>query len=168
MKKYILIILLLSLSVFAKTNVSDFIDEIPKIKNIECKFKQEKTLKGAVNVLKSEGNFKFDLKKGVYFKTLKPYTSEVSYTNKDYKEINKIILAISNKKYSLLENDFDFDFQKNKNHWNLKLIPKTNSTIFEVISSIEIEGNYTQTKTIDKIEINLKNGNKTKIWFYLN
>ena len=36
----------------------------------------------------SNGNFKFVKNEGVYFETTYPIKSTVSYTNKDYKQIN--------------------------------------------------------------------------------
>ncbi len=163
----ILLIFLFSGSCFAdvfqnKANISSFINEIPKMNSISCKFKQEKTVKGIAKPLISGGNFKFIKDKGIFFETTYPIKSSTSYTSNEYKQINSIINAISNKKYKNLENEFDFYFNKENSKWNLGLIPKQNTQSAKFISSIQISGN----EIIDKIIINTKNGNKISQWFY--
>ena len=143
-------------------NISTFIDELPKMSSITCEFKQEKHLKNISKPIISGGNFKFIKDKGVYFETLYPIKSTVSYTDKDYKQINNIIVAISNKKYSKLEKEFAFYFLKEKNTWTLGLKPKANTQTSNYINHITITG----TNKIDKINISLMNGNSTVLWFF--
>ena len=139
------------------TKISEFINELPKLnKNINCKFKQEKHITNIATPITSGGNFRFIKDKGVYFETTYPIKSNVSYTNQDYKQINDIILAISNKKYSKLEKEFDFFYKRNNNNWTLGL-----SQVINYLNSITIEGE----DNINKININLKNGNSTILWF---
>ena len=135
--------------------------QIPKAENIKCKFYQEKYLKNVQKPVISKGDFEFIENKGVYFYTHYPVEIKTDYTNKNYKQINEIISAINSKKYSKLEKEFDFYFEKNKNNWSLVMKPKKNSKSYGYISSITIDGN----KNIDKISILQTNGNKTLIWF---
>lgn len=144
-----------------KAQVSSFINKIPEFNSISCKFKQEKIIKGSTKPLISGGNFKFIKEKGVYFETLYPIKSTVSYTNKEYKQINDIITAISNKKYKALEESFDFYFAKENSDWVLLLKPKTSAQAGKYISSIQIEGE----DTVKKIIIISKDGSKTTQWF---
>ncbi|MBQ9245129.1 hypothetical protein IJ182_02550 [bacterium] len=141
--------------------ISDISDKIPKFESINCSFKQEKKLKNIEKPLISEGNFSFVKDKGVYFETLIPIKSTVSYTNKDYKQINDIVLAISKRKYSKLDNEFEFFFINSDNIWELGLRPKKTSNTEDFINSIYITG----SDYINKINIDLKNGNNTTIWF---
>ena len=114
--KFLLIILLGLCSLnMANANVyehpatiSSFINEIPAMDSISCKFKQEKRLINVEKPLLSSGNFRFVKNQGIYFETLQPIKTTASYTNKDYKQINDIIQAISNKKYSKIEKEFKF------------------------------------------------------------
>jgi len=166
MRKFFIILLLLSsfasASLYDKEkNISDFINDVPKLENVVCEFKQEKHLKGLKKPVISSGNFKFIKNKGVYFETLQPVKQNVSYTNKDYKQINEIILVLSNKKYSKLEKEFNFYFEKKSSDWSLGLKPKKQNAAYDIINYISIYGN----SKIDKLEISLKNGNKTIIWF---
>lgn len=142
--------------------ISSFINELPNLNNnIDCKFKQEKHIANVARPIVSGGNFKFVKDKGVYFETTYPVKTNVSYTNKDYKQINDIILAISSRKYSKLEKEFNFFYKKDKENWILALKPKEDSQIIDYISSITICGEI----SINKISINLKNGNSTILWF---
>ena len=143
------------------SKISSFIYEIPEVTNITCDFKQQKDIKDVKKPLVSGGTFTFDKEKGITFATLYPVKSTVSYNNKDYKQINDVIKAISDKKYSKIESEFDFYFQKEKDKWKLGLKPKTSSKSKELLSSIEIYG----SAQIDKIIIRTQNGNKTTIWF---
>ena len=142
-------------------NISSFVGKLPQITNIECTFKQEKHLKNIAKPFISGGNFYFEKDKGVTFETIYPVKSTVSYSNKDYKQINDIILAISKKKYSKLEKEFNFYYQQNNNEWQMGLKPKNKSRVEEYIDFITIKG----TDYINQININLKNGNNTIIWF---
>ena len=143
------------------SKISSFINEIPEITNITCDFKQQKDIKNVKKPVISGGKFTFDREKGVLFETLYPVKSTVSYNNRDYKQINVVIKAISDKKYSTIESEFDFYFQNGKDKWELGLKPKKSSKSKELLSSIEIYG----SAQIDKIIIRTQNGNKTTIWF---
>ena len=166
MKKFLLIFGLLFSCVFANlysesVQTSDFIEKIPKINDINCSFKQEKYLQGAIAPITSEGNFQFIKGEGVYFETLKPFHQIISYSDKNYRQINDLITAISNKNYDSLENLFNFFFEQNDLNWTLALEPKENTSSYDVIENIEISGN----ENIEKLQISLKNGNRTVIWF---
>src|SRR5574344_1457320 len=167
-KIFITLSVLLSISTSAIANVFNYpqklsyiAPQIPKMGSVFCKFSQEKYLPNSHIVLKSSGNFKFIKNKGVTFYTTYPIKSTTSYTNREYKQINNIIRAISSKSYSKLEKDFKFYFQKKSNNWDLGLIPKQNSNISQYLKSIEIEGN----NDISKIEIITKDLTKTTIKF---
>ena len=163
---FIFILLFLIHPVFAKiydspSNLASISKQIPKMGSVKCKFRQEKYMQNISKPLVSSGNFEFVENKGVYFYTLYPYKSTVDYTNKNYRQINDIVTAISTKKYSRLEKEFSFYFEGNIEKWSLGMKPKKNSKSYGYISSIIIEGN----KNIDKISIFQANGNKTLIWF---
>lgn len=135
--------------------------QIPKVGSIKCGFKQEKFLKNIEKPIVSKGDFEFIENKGVYFNTTYPVKSKTDYTNKNYKQINDIVNAISAKKYGKLEKEFEFYFSGSKESWVLGMKPKKNSDAYAYISSITIDGsNY-----ISKISISQTNGNKTVIWF---
>ena len=87
--------------------------------------------------------------------------STTSYTNKDCEQINDIIMAISNKKFSKLDNKFDFYYQSRDENWTLGLKPKQNTVTDKYIDSITIDGN----RYIKKIVILMKDGSKTTQWF---
>ena len=164
----IFLILLLALFVFPinaevyehKTTLKNVLLKIPELESIKCKFRQEKTLKNIQKPLISNGNFEFKKGEGVFFETVYPVKSNINYTNQNYKQINDIIGAISEKKYSKLEKEFDFYFEENNSDWILGLKPK-DKNISEFLSEITIEGQ----DYIKKIEINQTNGNETKLWF---
>ncbi len=169
MKKYSIIIfllLILSCPVLADvynspSNLESISKQIPKIGSIKCKFRQEKFLQNISKPLISSGDFEFIENKGVYFHTLYPIESTVDYTNKNYKQINDIVNAISAKKYSRLEKEFDFFYEENGNKWTLGMKPKKNSNAYNYISSITLDG----SDYINKIRIQQTNGNKTILWF---
>lgn len=144
-----------------KVSSEQLADKLPKIENRECKFRQEKVLKNIQKPLVSNGNFKLLKGEGVYFETLEPFKSAVSYTSRDYKQINDILLAVSNKKYSKLDREFDLFYFGNKNLWTLKLEPKEVSKAYKYLDFIELKG----SDKIDKIVIVTKDGNKTTQWF---
>ena len=73
-------------------------DQIPEMQSIKCKFKQEKTMPNISKPLISSGDFEFVKNKGVYFNTTYPIKSSVDYTNKNYKQVNDIVNAISAKR----------------------------------------------------------------------
>lgn len=135
--------------------------QIPKMGNIKCSFKQEKFLKNIERPVVSKGDFEFIEGKGVYFYTTYPVKSKVDYTNKNYKQINDIVSAISTKKYSRLEKEFEFYYSGAKDNWSLGMKPKKKSDAYNYISSITING----ADYISKISIAQTNGNKTVIWF---
>lgn len=142
-------------------NIEDFINLLPEMKSVSCQFEQKKYLTNIEKPIVSSGNFKFIEKEGVYFETLRPIRTTVSYTNKDYKQINDIILAISKKKYSKLNKDFNYFFTKNGDSWQFGLKPKEDSPANNYIVSISIEG----TNNIEKMKLQFKNGSSTTICF---
>ena len=141
--------------------IEDFIMLLPEMKSVSCKFEQTKYLNNVEKPIISSGNFKFIEKEGVFFETLKPIKSTMSYTNKDYKQINDIVLAISQKKYSKLNKDFNYFFDKKERSWELGLKPKTESPASNYIISISINGN----NHIEKMKLQFKNGSSTTICF---
>ena len=141
--------------------IEDFVNLLPEMKTISCKFKQTKYLSNIAKPIISSGNFKFIEKEGVYFETLYPIKTTISYTNKDYKQINDIILAISQKKYSKINKDFNYYFNKNETSWKLGLKPKPESPANNYIVSILIEGK----DNIEKMKLQFKNGSSTIICF---
>lgn len=167
--KFVILLICLSFSVIVAAsespqNISSFIDELPILNSINCRFKQEKYLKNVNRVIVSGGNFSFKKNAGVCFETTYPIKYTVSYNNRDYKQINDIISAISTKNYSALQKEFDFYFTKKNHCWNLKLVPNKKSQVYDIIESITIIGE----KNINKITILLLNGNKTILWFLTN
>ena len=144
-----------------KSDAKMLMKELPVLNNIECTFKQEKIIKNLQKPLISGGNFRFDKSQGVYFETTYPIKSTTSYTNKDYEQINDIILAISNKQYSKLDNAFDLYYQKSPKYWTLGLVPKTTTILDKYVTSITIDG----SDYINKIVIDFKDGSRTTQWF---
>lgn len=145
---------------YSKQATPDYISKnLPALNSIECKFRQEKTLTNISKPVVSSGDFKFVKGEGVYFYTKYPVQTKADYTNKNYKQINSIIKAISAKKYSKL--DFDFYYEGNISKWSLGMKPKKTSDAYTVLNSITIDG----TDYINKITILQTNGNKTVIWF---
>ena len=168
MKKIFLIASIVFLFNTALANVFDspvklenITKQMPKMGSIKCTFKQEKNIKNLSKPLISSGDFEFIQGKGVYFHTKYPVQNEVNYTSEKYKQINDIVSALSSKKYSKLEKDFDFYYLGNINNWTLGMKPKKSSDAYNYISSITINGK----ENIDKIAINQTNGNNTTIWF---
>ena len=147
-----------------KIDAKSLSEKLPKLDSISCKFKQERKLKNIDKVLVSGGDFKFDKNDGIFFETTYPIKSTTSYSNKDNQQINDIILAISNKKYSKLDKMFDFYYEKKDLIWALGLKPKEKTPSDKYISSIIIEG----TDYINKIEILMKDGSATTQWFSIN
>lgn len=147
-----------------KTTSKQLMKELPVLDNIECNFKQEKVLKNIKNPLISGGNFKFDKKQGVFFETTYPIKMNTSYTNKDYEQINDIILAISNKQYSKLDGTFDLYYKKNSQDWTIGLIPKGKTILDKYVASITIDG----SDYIKKIVLEFKDGSRTTQWFSIN
>lgn len=159
---FLFVVLSCSASVYEyKTGAKELMKELPVLDNIECTFKQEKILKNIQKPLISGGNFKFDKTKGVFFETTYPIKSYTSYTGSDYSRINDIIVAISNKQYSKLDNTFDLYYKKNTQFWTLGLKPKEKTEIYKYINTITIDG----TEYINKIVIEMKDGSKTTQWF---
>ncbi len=149
------VLIFIAAPVFAQ-HLSEIASQIPQFESIRCKFKQEKQVSGMV--FKSSGDFVFEKDKGVTFYTTYPVKSTASYTTKEYRHINNVINAISNKNYSKLEKDFEFSFDNQL----LKLIPKPASQAYNHLKSLEITVGETK---IDKIVILLCDGTKTSIWF---
>ena len=142
------------------TSLENIIKTLPDINDIKCKFKQEKIIPNIDKPILSSGNFEFIKNEGVYFYINYPINSEINYTNKNYKQINDVIKAIASKKYKKLEKEFDFYLEKENNKWVLGLKPKEKTA--EFLSSIIIEGN---DDYLQKIKIEMINGNTTTIWF---
>ena len=170
MKRYILrlfiVFLLITNVVFADlytapVALKDILKNMPELNSIECKFRQEKIFNNISKPIVSSGDFKFIKNSGVYFYTKYPIKSTADYTNKSYKQINDVIKAISTKKYSKLENEFNFYYEGNISKWILGLKPKKNSSSYNILSSITVYG----SDYIEKISIIQVNGNKTIIWF---
>ncbi len=166
MKKFILLIFLLFLncSVFANVfehpqTLSNITGQLPELNSITCKFRQEKTVSTAK--LKSSGTFKFVKNEGVTFYTTYPTTFTTTYNSSEYKQINDIINAISNKSYSKIEKAFNFYFDKTQDNWQLGLKPKSNHPSAKYLKSIEIYGK----SYINQMIITTVNSTKTTIWF---
>lgn len=166
MKKiFILILLFLTSPVFAglydkEEFLNNISKNIPALNNISCKFRQEKQTSNIV--LKSSGDFVFDKAKGVTFYTTYPIKSTTSYSTREYRQINNVITAISNKSYSRLEKDFKFYFQKENDIWTLALMPKQTSQAYNYLKTIEITGGV---EKINKIMILTCDKTRTIIWF---
>ena len=96
--------------------------QMPKLKDVSCKFTQEKYIGSAV--LKSGGNFQFVKNKGAIFETLYPIKSTVSYTSAQNKQMNDVIVAVSNRNYSYLDRNFLLFYKKENNNWTIGLKPK--------------------------------------------
>lgn len=142
-----------------KVYLESIINQLPEVKSIKCKFSQEKILPNIEKPLISSGDFEFIENKGVYFYTYYPVKSTIDYTNKNYKQINDIINALSSKKYKRIEKEFDFYFEKKDKKKILGLKPKNEAAQF--IDFILIEGD----NSIQKIKIQMVNGATTNILF---
>ncbi len=150
-------------NVFEHAQTLEYISErLPELESVNCKFRQEKTVPASGIILKSSGDFVYEKNKGVTFYTTYPIKSTASYTSKEYKQINSIINAISNKSYSKIEKDFAFYYTGGPDNWALGLMPKQSSPSYNYLKSIEIEGNK---KIISKIVILPVDSAKTEIWF---
>lgn len=141
-------------SVFSHPETSKNIAKnMPVLKNAACTFTQEKTI--GSTVLKSGGNFKFIKNKGAIFETEYPIKSTVSYTSSQNKQMNEVIMAISNKNYSYLDKNFDLYFIKNNDIWTVGLKPKQGSPASTQIYNIIVNGQV----DIKQIKIStIKNG----------
>lgn len=127
--------------------------QMPKLKDASCKFEQEKYI--GTTVLKSGGNFMFVKNKGAIFETLYPIKSTVSYTSSKNKQMNDIIVAISNKNYAYLDKNFDLYYKSENGKWIVGLKPKNGSVPASQLHDIVIKG----STDIDNIKINtIKNG----------
>lgn len=140
--------------IFNHPNTSRHIaKQMPELKDVSCKFTQEKYIGSAV--LKSGGNFQFIKNKGAIFETLYPIKSTVSYTSSQNKQMNDVIVAISNKNYAYLDKNFDLYYKHENDNWIIGLKPKKSSVAASQLHDIIIKG-----KTdINNIKINtVKNG----------
>lgn len=135
--------------------------EIAPFRDVVCKFEQEKTIPSSNAIIKSGGDFKFVLKKGVIFETLYPVKYTTSYTSKENKYVNDIIVGISKKNFSQIEKTFDIHYMKQNEKWVLGLIPKVDSPAALHLKNIIIFGQ----KDIDRIYINTINNGSTKLKF---
>ena len=135
--------------------------KLPPLKSIACKFTQEKIVPNSNVVLKSGGDFEFIKNKGVIFRTTYPINAISSYKASQNKRVNSILVAISNKNYSGINEEFDLFYEKNNNFWVLGLRPKKASALANQLSSITIKGDI----NINCIVINTKDSGSTKILF---
>ena len=135
---------------------------LPEFSSIKCKFEQEKTMPNSQMVLKSSGDFEFIKGEGIIFKTTFPIESTTSYNSTEYKQINDIVNAISNKNYGKIEAVFDFYFDKVGDKWTLGLVPKKSKQVAKYLKSIEIEG----INDISKMKITTQNSVVTLIKFF--
>lgn len=127
--------------------------QMPKLKDVSCKFTQEKYIGSAV--LKSGGNFQFVKNKGAIFETLYPIKSTVSYTSAQNKQMNDVIVAVSNRNYSYLDRNFLLFYKKENNNWTIGLKPKKGSVTASQLHDIVIKGSV----DINNIKIDtIKNG----------
>ncbi len=144
-------------------NLSAISSQIPEFNNIKCNFIQEKTIPNTTTKIKSSGNFVFDKNKGVTFNTTYPAVFTTSYTSSEYRQISDIFNAMSNKSYSKIEKIFKFYFYRVNNEWQLGFKPRTNSPAAKYLVSIEIHGQYSNSKMM--MIIKCTNSTKTTIWF---
>ena len=163
MRKFLILLLIIFCGIsvcFASDNIFNhpsssraISSQMPKLKDVSCKFTQEKYINSVV--LKSGGNFQFVKSKGAIFETLYPIKSTVSYTSAQNKQMNDVILAISNKNYSYLDKNFSLYYKKENEAWVVGLKPKKGSVAASQLRDIIIKG-----KTdISNIKIStLKNG----------
>lgn len=164
MKKILLFLLVVSIgmsTVFAvenKLSAKEFAEQMPDLKDVSCIFKQERKVSDMV--FTSGGNFRFIENKGVVFETIYPIKITSSYSSNQNKQINDIILAVSNKNFSYLEKNFDLDFSKQDEKWQFMLHPK-NDNIKNHLNSVTING----TLNIDKIVIDTVSNGITEISF---
>lgn len=163
MRKFLLLLIVIisginlciaSDDIFSHPNTSRYIArQMPELKDVSCKFTQEKYI--GSTVLKSGGNFQFIKKKGAIFETLYPIKSTVSYTSSQNKQMNDVIVAISNKNYSYLDKNFDLYYKRENADWTVGLKPKKGSVAASQLHDIIIKGRG----DIDNIKINtVKNG----------
>ena len=143
-------------------NLSAFAKQLPELSSINCKFRQEKTISSSHLILKSSGDFKFEKDKGVIFYTTYPIKSTNSYSSSEYRQINSIISAISNKSYSRLERDFNFFYESEPAAWQLGLMPKKGTQVYNYLKSIEISVNREMITKIVILPVDLS---KTTLWF---
>ena len=135
--------------------------QIPQFKDVSCNFEQEKYIPNSNQTIKSGGTFQFILRKGVIFNTEYPVKYTTSYTSKENKYVNDIIVGISKKEFSYVEKNFDLFFKNNNSKWILGLVPKSDSPSKVQLKNIIIIGK----DNIDEILINTVNNGSTKIKF---
>ena len=133
--------------------------KLPEITDIKCRFTQEKTIPNIDKTFVSSGDFQFVKSEGVIFYTKYPFVQVIDYTNRNYKQINDVIKAVSSKKFRKIEKEFDFFFEEDASGWILGLKPKEKTA--EFLSSITIEG----SDFIQRIKIEMINGALTDIRF---
>ena len=147
-------------------DVEYIVNNIPEFGDVECSFRQERTVSGSNIVLNSSGDFKFEKENGVVFYTTYPIKSVSSYNTKENQQINNIIKSISDKSYSRLKKDFEFYFLENQEQWTLGLKPNSKSQIANYLKMITIEGTHnTNSPVISRMEIVTQKGDVTKIWW---
>ena len=133
--------------------------QMPKLKDVSCKFTQEKYIGSAV--LKSGGNFQFVKNKGAIFETLYPIKSTVSYTSAQNKQMNDVIVAVSKRNYSYLDRNFSLFYKKENNNWTIGLKPKKGSVTASQLHDIVIKGSV----DINNIKIDTTKNGITDIHF---
>ena len=165
MKKILLILLVLCFSLNtamafgSRKNAKEIANQIPELKNVSCTFTQKKT-RGDIE-LNSGGNFQFIKDKGVVFETMYPIHMITGYESPRTKHINDIILAVAKKDYTYLDKNFDLNFTKLDDRWQLVLNPKKD-VIKKHLHSVTIDGSK---EDIDRIFIDTVNSGQTEILF---
>ncbi len=169
MRKFLLTVLFISFTfgvVFGAegifnypSNAKEISSKMPKLRDVSCKFTQEKHIGSAI--LKSGGNFKFVRGKGAIFETLYPIKSTVSYNSSQNKQMNDVIVAISNKNYSYLDRNFDLYYVRENNYWTVGLKPKHGSAVSSQLNYIIVKGET----DISNIKIGTVKNGITDIFF---
>ena len=81
--------------------------------------------------------------------------STVSYTSAQNKQMNDVIVAVSNKNYSYLDKNFSLYYKRENGNWTIGLKPKKGTIIASQLNNIIIKGNV----DINNIKIDaIKNG----------
>ncbi len=144
-----------AIDVFSHPSTSKNISShMNRLRDVSCKFTQRKNINGTSLV--SGGNFRFDSKKGAVFETTYPIKSTVAYGSGQNKQVNDIIIAVSNKNYAYLDRNFNLYFITMDNgNWTIGLKPKSNSVVHSQLRNIVIDGK----RDINRIQIStVKNG----------
>lgn len=122
-------------------------------------FVQERELTGFPKPMRTEGVYFLDLKKGIVWETLKPFTNTLIFSEKGIKRINKhgaqvisaqdipylktvnaLMLSLFSAQTEGLNKDFDILLEGSSARWSMKLVPKKTSALATVFNSLEITG----------------------------